>query len=88
MLKITEEELENNENFHCDLEENHDILLCIFCYLERFLLSGRELNSAQKPDTYQLNCLLNFSTVLVQVTMKANVDQFFSPCSSQLKVSH
>lgn len=37
MLKITDEELEIYENFHCDLEENHDILLYIFLLLRRIL---------------------------------------------------
>lgn len=58
MLKIAEKELENNENFHCDLDENHDILLCMFCYLERYLFSGRELN-------WELRILVSTSLIVL-----------------------
>lgn len=67
MLKIMEEEFEKNENFHCVLEENHDILLRIFCWKDSYFPVG-ELG-AQNPHVYQLYCLLNFSTLLVQITV-------------------
>lgn len=47
MLKIMEQELENNEDFHCGLEENCDVLLCIFRHIEIFLLSETWIGSSE-----------------------------------------